>query len=280
MASQTGLRARTRPAAKALPAAVVAMSSTGWSFDGVMRRVLGFSRASGMEQPGPAGRKVSRKPASPEPTFEALNFFVRSLDGEMKDKLRTVMRAGREAQTLPAAHADFTRDNLAVQGTLPDLFGGGAVALQELQRGHAVACATGFDLEAKWARWGSLAESGSLDARVWLRFGRELALSSPEEWSCLAVVDTRDQVDKLYLKRGERGWWSYDTLIDRPSAREVAKRRTARGAGYGKIVSLPLSALLGRQCRADRVAARRAMRALSARLGFCHLSSDEAQGTA
>jgi len=279
MASQPSVTARTRPFGKRA-AGAVALSSSGWSFDGVMRRVLGFSRVPPAPHAGPSQRRARSKLAASEPTFEALNFFVRSLDAEMKDKLQTVMRAGREAQTLPAAHADFTRDKVATDGAGLDLFGAGAASLQELQRGHAVACATGFDLEAKWARWGSAAESGSLDARVWLRFGRELALSDPEEWSCLAVVDTRDQVEKLYLRRGERCWWSFDLLIDRPSAQEVQRRRTARGAGYGKVISLPLLAALGRQCRGDRVAARRAARALSARLGFCHQSSDQAQRTA
>lgn len=261
-----------------------ALRTTGWSFDGVVRRVLGFSRAAELEAQAPApGARTARRPSSkvraPSPAFDALNLFVRSLDDETRGKLQTVMRAGREAQALQDAVAALAEPKGVPEGQAPDLFATGSTAFQDLQRGHAVACATEFDLELKLSRWGKVRERASLDERVWLRFGRELARSRVEEWSCHAVVDSRGRVEKLYLRCGDGPWWSFRTLIDRPSAREVVGLRAAK-RGRSRVLSLSLEAALGRSCRAELRAVQRASMAVSARLGVGRVSSSRASAEA
>ncbi len=250
-----------------------ALGAARWSFDGVVRRVLGFSRAAELEAALPERRAKNRRSAAlaagdvggPSPAFDALNLFVRSLDDETRGKLRALMQAGREAQALPDAAAVSSRAAEADGMLVPDLFASGTRAFQDLQRGHAVACATEFDLELELGRWENVRERASLDERVWLRFGRELARSRVEEWSCQAVCDSRGQLEKLYLRHGQTAWWSFGALIDRPSSREVLGQRSTRGRS--RLVSLSLQAAVARSSRAELRAVHRASIAVSARLG-------------
>jgi hypothetical protein len=275
-------RPRLRPArTKAfggVPSELAVLAAASWSFDGVLRRVRGFSRAAELEsetqRPGgrsaPPSATVQRNAAvKASPAFEALNVFVRSLNGSTQGKLRALMQAGREAQALPAAVAALAEGQPVGNDAIPELFARGAAALQDLQRGHAVACATGFDLEADLALWGGAGQPDSLDERVWLRFGRELAQSRVEEWSCYAIVDGRDRLEKLYLRRGMSGWWSFAALIDRPSDRALQVPPSSARSGLSRVVVLPLQSALGRACRGDLRAVRRASLALGARLGSC-----------
>lgn len=258
------------------PGDAAVLGAMGWSFNGVLQRVLGFSRAaeievgarrsSAREQRAPAKTSDAGAVATPSPAFNALKLFVRSLDGETQDKLRTLMRAGREALTLPAAVAALSLERTGAGASVSELFARGTAELQDLQRGHAVACATGFDLELTVAVWGTIREPRSLDERVWLRFGRELAQSCMEEWACFAVVDSCDRLQKLYLRRSGSRWWSFAALIDRPSGRAL-RRPGATRSGRARLVVLPMQAALGRPCRDDLAAVSRASMAVSARLG-------------
>jgi hypothetical protein len=272
MEESDGLRRRTGQRVLA-DQRTAALGGARWSFDGVVRRVLGFSRAAELEAAVPARRAANRRSAAlaagdgggASPAFDALNLFVRSLDHETRGKLRALMQAGREAQALPEAAA-VSSESAGADGTRePDLFASGTPALQDLQRGHAVACATEFDLELELSRWVKVGERASLDERVWLRFGRELALSRLEEWSCQAVCDSRGQLEKLYLRRGQNAWWSFGALIDRPSGRELLGQRSAKGRSA--LVNLSLQAAFARSRRADLRAVDRASMAMSARLG-------------
>jgi hypothetical protein len=242
-----------------VPAATGPLTGSGWSFDGVLRRVVGFSRAA--ENEGVA--------------LDALGLFVRTLDQATHDKLETVMRAGRDGRALADAHVLLSQERVMPGYKPPDLFGEGEAALQNLQRGHAVACATGFDLERDLQ--GSPAAEGrsSLDERVWLRFGRELALSNPGDWSCLALVNARKELLMVFMRLGEKRWWSFDSMIDRPSTRQMARRRNARASKRGRLVSLSPEALVERRCRVGRKAVRRAALAMSARLGRCRVPSND-----
>lgn len=269
-----------------VPVAAVTLVGSGWSFDGVVRRVLGFSRAAevGAVPRGFPKSALGARTPSPMATgstghraaLDALGLFVRTLDQATHDKLETVMRAGRDGRALADAHVLLCRERVAPGYEVPDLFGEGAAALQNLQRGHAVACATGFDLEGDLAGRTAVEGRSSLDERVWLRFGRELALSTPGEWLCLALIDSKKEVLALFLRRGERPWWSFDSMIDRPSRRQMASRRSARSSGRGRLVLLPFDDLVGRRCHTDRKAVRRAALAMSARLGRCRMLSDGA----
>jgi hypothetical protein len=258
-----------------------AVLGAGWSFDGILRRVLGFSRAAELEGESRRTRGAwtlrGNEASLPSPAFDALKVFVRSLDGETQGKLRTLMQAGRDAQALPAAVATLAA--LQASDGLAELFAGGMAELQDLQRGHALACATDFDLDLELERWGGIREPKSVDERVWLRFGRELAQSRIEEWSCFAVVSSNGQLRKLFLRRGTGHWWSFAALIDRPSDRALGVSRAAR-AGRSRVVVLPLHSALGRSCRKDLNAVRRASLAVSARIGNCRSTERRAASPA
>ena len=255
-----------------VPSDSALLGAKDWSFNAVLRRVLEFCRAAELE--GGAGQRRAKAASATNdasngastPAFDALRLFVRSLDLQTQDKLRALMRAGHEALPLHAAVAALAAERAGLGESALELFAGGAVEFQDLQRGHAVACATAFDLELDFAVWGASGEPQSLDERVWLRFGRELAQSRIEEWTCFAVVDSRDRLQKLYLRRGKSRWWSFATLIDRPSDRALGVPASARSGRAGLVV-LPVQVALGRACRANLRAVRRASLAVSARLG-------------
>jgi hypothetical protein len=232
-----------------------ALGNSAWSFDGVLRRVLGLSRAVEL------GRNDS--------ALDALRIFARTLDVQVLHKLETLMQAGRNAQPLGPTSAALSDRESATTNQASEMFDDRLSCLENLRRGHAMACATRFDLESEVAGWATLPERHSLDERVWLRFGRELASSSPSDWTCLATIGRGTELDALYLRRGEKSWWSFDTLIDRPSTRSVARRLGAPTRQRGRLVTLPLEAVIGRRCRTDRQALRRAAMAMSARLGVC-----------
>jgi hypothetical protein len=249
-----------------------AFAGSAWSFDGVIRRLLGFSRAAGMaESAAPELKRGAKRSAKNTgggtAAFDALALFVRALDQETRNKLHALMRAGKDGRGLADAHGVLSKERAAPGYEPPELFGEGAASLQNLQRGHAVACATRFDLEKDLASWVPPEGRSSLDERVWLRFGRELAVSDPEEWSCLAQMNSDKELDAVYLRRGEKRWWSFDSVIDRPSGWQIARRRNARLPVRERLVSLPVAALIGRNYPDGREAVRRAALAVSARLG-------------
>ncbi|HEX6271450.1 MAG TPA: hypothetical protein VFZ53_00350 [Polyangiaceae bacterium] len=247
-----GVRSATSPLGKA-----------AWTFDGVLRRVLGLSRAAELEGDR---RRESKTEGS---ASDALRIFARSLDGEILQKLETLMRAGRDARPLGPTSATLSERGPAESAE--GLFDDRLASAENLRRGHAIACATRFDLESGIAGWRGSLEGGSLDERVWLRFGRELALSTPSDWSCLAQVGkaSGSELEALYLRRGDGPWWSFDTLIDRPSVRTVSRRLEHLRLRRSRLVTLPLDSVVGRRCRKDRPALRRAAMAMSARLGVC-----------
>ena len=264
-----------------VPVGATAFSGSAWSFDGVIRRLLGFSRAAGMADgaaPEPKGgaKRSAKRAGGGTAAFDALALFVRALDQETRNKLHALMRAGKDGRGLADAHGVLAKERAAPGYETPELFGEGAASLQNLQRGHAVACATRFDLEKDLASWVLPEGRSSLDERVWLRFGRELAVSDPEEWSCLAQMNSDKELEALYLRRSEKRWWSFDSLIDRPAGWQVARRRKERPATRGGLVSLPVEALIGRNYPNGREAVRRAALAVSARLGRPRMASNEA----
>jgi hypothetical protein len=263
-----------------VPVGTSAFAGSAWSFDGVIRRVLGFSRAAGMAEGAAPARRGGAKHKAKRATdgqaaFDALALFVRALDQETRNKLQTLMRAGSDGRGLADAHDVLTKERATPGYETPELFREGAVSLENLQRGHAVACATRFDLEKKLSSWVPPEGRSPLDDRVWLRFGRELAVSDPEEWSCLAQMNSDKELEALYLRRGEKRWWSFDALIDRPSGWQIAKRRNARSPAQARLVSLPVEALVGRSHSNGREAVRRAALAVSARLGRPRMASNE-----
>lgn len=144
--SATGARALPGSFGEAASVAQV-FGAERWSFDDVLRRVLGFSRAAESERDvlnRRARQASSRSPkrtgsdvGTPSPAFEALRMFVRSLDPETQYKLRALSRAGREARALPGALAALAAERASGSAGASELFVEGATELQDLQRGHA-----------------------------------------------------------------------------------------------------------------------------------------------
>jgi hypothetical protein len=133
-----------------------------------------------------------------------------------------------------------------------------------------MACASGLDIEKPYAEWASAAPR-QLEERVWLSFGRQLAMSRPEDWTCIGFVgvDEGEPLTKLYLRRGELGWWSFHSLLDRPSGAFVeTQKRALESRRESGVTSGSMQALARRTCRAEASALHRALQAIRARVGL------------
>jgi hypothetical protein len=217
------------------------------SFDVLLRRTIELSRRE------PDGR-VSEQ--------EGLSALLRDLQPEARTKLRIVMTAGRDGVSLGSAHASVSAGQQGLAGS--ELESVNDELSDYLARGHAIACATQFQLDATLDRW-SASDSGELEERVWLRFGKQLAATPPEEWECLGAVASGDRLAQLYLRLGKAVWWSFGAVVDRPSPETVRKDGRGRSVRHSKLG--PLRKVAERRCEPDRRALRRAMRAIRARTG-------------
>jgi hypothetical protein len=192
---------------------------------------------------------------------EGLAALLHDLQPEARAKLRIVMTAGRDGVSLGSAHASVSAAQQGLGGS--ELESVGNELGDYLARGHAIACATQFQLDASLDRW-SASESGELEERVWLRFGKQLAATPPEEWECLGAV-AGERLAQLYLRLGKAAWWSFGAVLDRPSPETVRKDGRGRSGRHSKLG--PLRKVAERRCEPDRRALRRALRAIRARTG-------------
>jgi len=225
-------------------------ASDAGSFDALLRKTIG----------------LSRPPAAQATEPEALAGVLRELEPEAALKLRILMVAGREGRDIGAIHGAMTSADQDPSRAALELGKIGAQLGEFLSRGHAIACATQFDLEAPLARW-AIAERSELEERVWLRFGRQLAMQPLDEWECLGATGggAGDPLAKLYLRLGKTVWWSFGAVIDRPSPASVkseARRQTGKKAKLGRLRDIPAHG-----CQSDRRALKRAVRAIRARVG-------------
>lgn len=239
-----------RPASSAPRSAADRAPSDAGSFDALLRKTIG----------------LSRPPAAQGTEPEALAGVLRELEPEAALKLRILMVAGREGRDIGAIHGAMTSAEQDSSHAALELGRSGAQLGEFLSRGHAIACATQFDLEAPLARW-AIAERSELEERVWLRFGRQLAMQPLDEWECLGATSgsAGDPLAKLYLRLGKTVWWSFGSVIDRPSPASVkseGRRRTGKNAKLGRLRDIPAHG-----CQPDRRALRRAIRAIRARVG-------------
>lgn len=217
---------------------------------------------------GAAAAPVGASPPE-EGRREALASALRELEPELALKLRTLLIAGRDRRGIGAVNANASSSDAeaGLAKMAADSGDDGPLLIDYLQRGHAIACATGIDLEGPFADW--QASAGSLDDRAWLSFGKQLASSDPGDWQCIGIVDpeTRD-VSKLYLKLGDHAWWSFQSVIDRPTLASVAKDQRALSRRRVKGMSTnSLQSLVGRFESSRGRALRRAARAIRARVG-------------
>lgn len=201
---------------------------------------------------------------------EQLSRALGDLEPELALKLRTLMIAGRDAQSIArvSVNVSLSDSDAGFAAMAADSSDNGPLLVDYLRRGHAIACATGVKLDAPLVDWQSQAPR-DLDERAWASFGKQLANSSPREWTCFGVNDpgTR-QLGKLYLKLGDRAWWSFAAVLDRPTRGGMEKERRSFAKGRAKGISAStMEAVAGQLGGAQGRALRRAVRAICARLG-------------
>jgi hypothetical protein len=247
--------------------------------EGALARVIQRARvwAEGESAAPRASSSRSRQPsaagapdASNADAREQLALTLRELDAETAHKIRVLMVAGKDGHITGgvAASASQPGADIDFASMVADSGESGAQLAEYLLRGHAIACAIGIDLDRPLAEWQSKS-SDDLDERAWLSFGKQLASSAPEEWQCLAIVEPGTQgLSKLYLKLGDRAWWSFQAQLDRPTLAGVEKERRALARRRLKgIPSNTLEAVVGRLGSVQGRALRRASRAICARVG-------------
>jgi hypothetical protein len=231
----------------------------------VLKLITGLAQATLPVQQAAASAGARAEPTAQQRLASAL----RALPPEMALKLRTLMVAGRDGVGIHTVKLNVTlgEGDAAFDAMASDSSENGPLLAEYLRRGHALACAAGLDLERPMASWASAERD--LEERAWLSFGRQLANSQPDDWQCLTfTAPGTQQIDKLYLRLGERAWWSFQALLDRPSVRAVNQQQRARNRGRSKAVAAPsLKAIAARSAVAEGRALRRAVRAIRARLG-------------
>ncbi len=282
-------KARTKAASQVTAEKGRGSSASGVSrstFEAALARVVSVARVVAQDNGEtrrtlPSGRSRPGEADVPEsaPSVEAvkagareqLNTALRELEPEVALKLRTVMIAGRDGQSIGAVNVNLSLSDAEAgfAAMAADSGENGPLLVDYLRRGHALACAAGINLDGPLADWQSHA-SDDLDERAWLSFGKQLANSQPADWQCLGIVETGSQeLNKLYLKLGDHAWWSFQAVLDRPTLAGVEKERRSLAKRRLKGVSTSnLEGLVGKLGVAQGRALRRAGRAICARVGY------------
>lgn len=223
----------------------------------------------------PEGIAETTREVAQQVLREELKTAFDQLEPELALKLRTLLIAGRDRRSIDTVNANVSMSDAdaAFAKMAVDSMENGPLLIDYLQRGHALACATGVDLDGPFAAWRSTAEG--LDARAWLSFGKQLANSLPSDWECLGVVDAETgDLSKLYLRLGDNAWWSFQAVIDRPTLASVAKDRRELGRRRSKGMSThSLQALVRHFDSSPGRALRRAAKAIRARVGHTQKES-------
>jgi hypothetical protein len=192
------------------------------------------------------------------------------LEPETALKIRQLMIAGRDGQSVAAVklNVSLVDADSAFSIMAADSGENGPLLVEYLLKGHAIACASGIDLDRPLAEWRSRS-ADNLEERAWLSFGKQLASSASADWQCFAIMDPGTQgISKLYVKLGDRAWWSFQAQIDRPTLRGAEKERRALSRRRFKGVSSnDLEALVLKLNGVQGRALRRAARAICARVG-------------
>lgn len=201
---------------------------------------------------------------------EQLIAALKEFEPEMALKIRTLMIAGRDGQSIGDVKVNLSLSDAGAgfAAMATDSGENGPLLVDYLRRGHALACAMGLNLDSPLADWQSQ-PAPDLGERAWLSFGKQLASSLPGEWQCLGIIEQPSQgLSKLYLRCGHDAWWSFQAVLDRPTPAAVDKERRALAERSVKGISAgTLEALLGQLGRVQGRALRRAGRAICARLG-------------
>jgi hypothetical protein len=239
--------------------------------EGALARVIRLAQATLPELrenggDGPVNAAVTLVPSEARKSLEKA---LDSLDSEVALKLRTLMIAGRDGKSIVDVNVNMTLDDskAAFSTAAADASQNGPLLADYLRRGHALACATALDLERPLASW-SAAASHTLDERAWLSFGKQLAKAEPDDWQCLAFVEANQAISRLYLRLQGHAWWSFQAVLDRPSAAAVEKHERTLSSRRSKgLATRSLSPLVSRLLATEGRALRRAARAIRARVG-------------
>lgn len=195
----------------------------------------------------PAGTDEAR--ASEVTPQRRLRQALEGLEPETALKVRTLMIAGRDRQDVATVRLSMTLDDseAAFAAAARDASENGPLLADYLRRGHALACAAAIDLERPIANWAPAAEM-TLDERAWRSFGRQLASSEPEDWQFLGCVEPGAQeITRLYVKLLDNAWWSFQSVLDRPSVASVTKEKRSLSSRRSKgVIASSLSVLATR----------------------------------
>jgi hypothetical protein len=252
------------------------------SCEAALRHVLQLAGAMSLDNREtrghlPSGRAVRSRvmeASAPEPRGigrgDQLSAAFRDFEPELALKIRTLMIAGRDGQSIAAVKVNLSlSDADAGFATMAaDSSENGPLLVDYLRRGHAIACAMDINLDSPLADWQSSAGSDPSE-RAWLSFGKQLASSLPGDWQCLGIIEgPKPGISKLYLRLGHDAWWSFQTVLDRPTPAGVDKERRALAKRTVKGISTDsLEALVGQLGTVQGRALRRASRAICARVG-------------
>lgn len=222
---------------------------------------------AGGQWTGAAGarRRVGLEPRA----REELRCALANVEPDVVVKLHSLMLTGKGGQSFGTASAEPSADEArAALMTMADAGEGGPGLIEHLRRGHALACAANMKLDEPLSEWHAQAPR-DLDERAWLSFGKQLASSHPDDWRCLGILNPRTKgLDKLYLKLGDSAWWSFQTVLDRPTLAGVESARRALAKRHSKGISTStLQAVVGQLAGARGRALRRASKAIYARVG-------------
>jgi hypothetical protein len=228
------------------------------------------SLPSGRSRPGDGEATAPALETSRASAREQLSTAFRELEPEVALKLRTLMIAGRDGQSIGAVNVNLSlSDDVAAFAIMAaDSSDNGLLLVDYLRRGHALACAAGIDLDKPLTDW-QVQSSQELEERAWATFGKQLATSQPNDWQCLGIVEKGTQgLTKLYLKLGDLAWWSFQSALDRPTLAGVDKDRRELARRQVKGLSTnTLEGIVGHLGSAQGRALRRAARAIRARVG-------------
>jgi hypothetical protein len=216
------------------------------TFDEALRTVVALAQALEGTDPEPAASATTSGAVAPAAAL---------------DRRGDAYVAGRNGVALSAAAGTAANQS---NPPLADLTG----LAEFLQRGQSIAYATEFPIEqplTKWTEW----DPRNLVERAWLSFGRQLALSRPDDWECFGMTDAplSRQLTSLYLRASGRTWWSFRRRLDRPGPRVVEMARTNSAAKL--LARGSLTWLSDAHCFTEGRALRRALGAIRARLGAC-----------
>lgn len=251
------------------------------TFEAILRQMVELAQAIMPEQRRTASSAeldrsralVRDRPAVGLTAQQRMTQALEKLGPEVALKLRTVMVAGRDGRRITDVQVNMTMADAdsAFAFAARDLSENGPLLVDYLRRGHAMACASGLDIEKPYTEWAS-EEARQLDERAWQSFGKQLATSRPEDWSCLGFLraDGSEPLTRLLLRRGELCWWSFDSLLDRPQAAlvETQKRRALASRHSKAVTSGAMQALAHLTFDAEAAALGRAVKAIRARVGL------------